>query len=310
MDGWTIWNWLSIPIPTGNQWRETKTGWYDTCVGQYQTSCDSLSWHRSEVTVQPVEVLSWNGWWNRRICSDVELICSLWVVFCRIFEFRKIIGDREKCKSLVPKDYPVYINKVLPTPVLSSLLTTITVFCILTDMCLFVSLCPDREPRWLSDPRWVLHLSSGALGSWNPATRGCQSQVQNMMSSSTSAANVMMSQQLIWALLSLEAVKAYLGKWHLQSPNRTLQQIVEYLLTTKQSVVKPVKKNKFKQRIDTLKGVQGNRLMIKLHVRSSHRSMSKLSSGWWCKRKQDVTDDLSRQLVRAVWIIKCSILNE
>uniref|UniRef100_A0A3Q2Z100 Abhydrolase domain containing 18 n=1 Tax=Hippocampus comes TaxID=109280 RepID=A0A3Q2Z100_HIPCM len=30
----------------------------------------------------------------------------------RIFEFRKIIGDRERCKSLVPKDYPVYINKV------------------------------------------------------------------------------------------------------------------------------------------------------------------------------------------------------
>ncbi|XP_031169672.1 protein ABHD18 isoform X3 [Sander lucioperca] len=29
----------------------------------------------------------------------------------RIFEFRKIIGDREKCRSLVPKDYPVYINK-------------------------------------------------------------------------------------------------------------------------------------------------------------------------------------------------------
>ncbi|XP_039975147.1 protein ABHD18 isoform X2 [Xiphias gladius] len=29
----------------------------------------------------------------------------------RIFEFRKIIGDREKCKSLVPEDYPVYINK-------------------------------------------------------------------------------------------------------------------------------------------------------------------------------------------------------
>uniref|UniRef100_A0A3P8TJM8 Abhydrolase domain containing 18 n=1 Tax=Amphiprion percula TaxID=161767 RepID=A0A3P8TJM8_AMPPE len=29
----------------------------------------------------------------------------------RIFEFRKIIGDREKCKSLVPMDYPVYINK-------------------------------------------------------------------------------------------------------------------------------------------------------------------------------------------------------
>lgn len=30
----------------------------------------------------------------------------------RIFEFRKIIGDRELCKSLVPKDYPVYITKV------------------------------------------------------------------------------------------------------------------------------------------------------------------------------------------------------
>ncbi|XP_008279127.1 protein ABHD18 isoform X2 [Stegastes partitus] len=29
----------------------------------------------------------------------------------RIFEFRKIIGDRERCKSLVPQDYPVYINK-------------------------------------------------------------------------------------------------------------------------------------------------------------------------------------------------------
>ncbi|XP_051277210.1 protein ABHD18 isoform X2 [Dicentrarchus labrax] len=29
----------------------------------------------------------------------------------RLFEFRKVIGDREKCKSLVPKDYPVYINK-------------------------------------------------------------------------------------------------------------------------------------------------------------------------------------------------------
>ncbi|XP_071363014.1 protein ABHD18 isoform X2 [Trachinotus anak] len=29
----------------------------------------------------------------------------------RIFEFRKIIGDREKCKSLVPEDYPVYITK-------------------------------------------------------------------------------------------------------------------------------------------------------------------------------------------------------
>ncbi|TNN46997.1 Protein ABHD18 [Liparis tanakae] len=29
----------------------------------------------------------------------------------RIFEFRKIIGDRERCRSLVPEDYPVHINK-------------------------------------------------------------------------------------------------------------------------------------------------------------------------------------------------------
>ncbi|XP_075056084.1 protein ABHD18 [Mixophyes fleayi] len=30
----------------------------------------------------------------------------------RIFEFRKIIGNREKCQKLVPKDYPVHIDKV------------------------------------------------------------------------------------------------------------------------------------------------------------------------------------------------------
>lgn len=29
----------------------------------------------------------------------------------RIFEFRKLIGDREKCKTLVPEEYPVYIDK-------------------------------------------------------------------------------------------------------------------------------------------------------------------------------------------------------
>lgn len=29
----------------------------------------------------------------------------------RIFEFRKLIGDRERCKALVPENYPVYINK-------------------------------------------------------------------------------------------------------------------------------------------------------------------------------------------------------
>ncbi|KAM6953236.1 LOW QUALITY PROTEIN: protein ABHD18 [Aplochiton taeniatus] len=30
----------------------------------------------------------------------------------RIFELRKIIGNRERCRHLVPKDYPVYIDKV------------------------------------------------------------------------------------------------------------------------------------------------------------------------------------------------------
>ncbi|KAL8207028.1 UNVERIFIED_CONTAM: hypothetical protein K2H54_040211 [Gekko kuhli] len=30
----------------------------------------------------------------------------------RIFEFRKIIGNREKCQTLVSKDYPVHVNKV------------------------------------------------------------------------------------------------------------------------------------------------------------------------------------------------------
>lgn len=34
-------------------------------------------------------------------------------MFLRIFEFRKIIGDRERCKTLVPQDYPVFINKVI-----------------------------------------------------------------------------------------------------------------------------------------------------------------------------------------------------
>uniref|UniRef100_A0A3P9LYW6 Abhydrolase domain containing 18 n=1 Tax=Oryzias latipes TaxID=8090 RepID=A0A3P9LYW6_ORYLA len=29
----------------------------------------------------------------------------------RIFEFRKIVGDREKCKALVSEDYPVHIDK-------------------------------------------------------------------------------------------------------------------------------------------------------------------------------------------------------
>lgn len=40
-------------------------------------------------------------------------MCSIFAygLFSRIFEFRKLIGDREKCKSLVPEDYPVFIDK-------------------------------------------------------------------------------------------------------------------------------------------------------------------------------------------------------
>uniref|UniRef100_A0AC11D9G0 Uncharacterized protein n=1 Tax=Ovis aries TaxID=9940 RepID=A0AC11D9G0_SHEEP len=29
----------------------------------------------------------------------------------RLFEFRKIIGNRERCQNLVSSDYPVYIDK-------------------------------------------------------------------------------------------------------------------------------------------------------------------------------------------------------
>lgn len=43
-------------------------------------------------------------------------------LFRRIFEFRKVIGDRELCKSLVPKDYPVYITKVRTTGLCGSAL--------------------------------------------------------------------------------------------------------------------------------------------------------------------------------------------
>ncbi|KAJ8382451.1 hypothetical protein SKAU_G00032290 [Synaphobranchus kaupii] len=32
--------------------------------------------------------------------------------FKRMFEFRKIIGNRERCKDFIPKDYPVVIEKV------------------------------------------------------------------------------------------------------------------------------------------------------------------------------------------------------
>lgn len=128
-------------------------------------------------------------------------MCFLVCVY-RIFEFRKIIGDREKCKYLVPEDYPVYINKVLhlfshhcsPVSLLSCSLTV-------------VILCPDRGACRLSYPRWVLHLSPGALGSGNPATRGRQSQVENTMLSPTSA-DVMMSQQQIWSLLTNSSIRS------------------------------------------------------------------------------------------------------
>ncbi|KAF0022278.1 hypothetical protein F2P81_025477 [Scophthalmus maximus] len=47
-------------------------------------------------------------------CTFRTLVIGVRVLLTlRIFEFRKLIGDREKCKSLVPKDYPVYLNKVL-----------------------------------------------------------------------------------------------------------------------------------------------------------------------------------------------------
>ena len=38
--------------------------------------------------------------------------CYLFFLLCRIFHFRKIISDREKCKNLVPPDYPIHIDKV------------------------------------------------------------------------------------------------------------------------------------------------------------------------------------------------------
>ena len=35
------------------------------------------------------------------------------VVFCRLFDFRKVISNRDLCKHLVPSDYPIHIDKVL-----------------------------------------------------------------------------------------------------------------------------------------------------------------------------------------------------
>ena len=35
------------------------------------------------------------------------------VGFCRLFDFRKVISNRDLCKHLVPSDYPIHIDKVL-----------------------------------------------------------------------------------------------------------------------------------------------------------------------------------------------------
>lgn len=95
------------------------------------------------------------------------------LVFSRIFEFRKIIGDREKCKSLVPKDYPVYISKVL-FPVLSSRVVDLIGFDAYLGLCL-----PDGGEQRLLYTWRVLHLSTWALCSWNSSFRSCQSQVDS-----------------------------------------------------------------------------------------------------------------------------------
>lgn len=50
---------------------------------------------------------------NYYFCGSVNL--TTFSYFHRIFELRKIVGNREKCKELVPKDYPVFIDKV-PLP--------------------------------------------------------------------------------------------------------------------------------------------------------------------------------------------------
>lgn len=99
------------------------------------------------------------------VSGNVFKLLNCWIDMCflacvhRIFEFRKIIGDREKCKYLVPEDYPVYINKVLHlfshhcSPV--SLLT-----CSLTVVCVFV--CNDVS-RQRSTPTVRSTMGSSSL---------------------------------------------------------------------------------------------------------------------------------------------------
>ncbi|CAJ0958871.1 unnamed protein product [Ranitomeya imitator] len=49
-----------------------------------------------------------------QIAGDKPLMvmASACVRKMRLFEFRKIIGNREKCQNLVPKDYPVHIDTI------------------------------------------------------------------------------------------------------------------------------------------------------------------------------------------------------
>lgn len=98
---------------------------------------------------------------------------------CRIFEFRKIIGDRELCKSLVPKDYPVYITKVRETQSLLSAAQSSNVlrFGGVLKMS-FASLWADEGRCRLSHPRRILHLSSWTFRTRDLATRSCSCQVR------------------------------------------------------------------------------------------------------------------------------------
>uniref|UniRef100_A0A4W4GYS3 Abhydrolase domain containing 18 n=1 Tax=Electrophorus electricus TaxID=8005 RepID=A0A4W4GYS3_ELEEL len=67
-----------------------------------------------------IQLISANGNqinFSRFLCHFESFFVFLFSFFSfflthRIFEFRKLIGDREKCKHLVPRDYPVVIDKV------------------------------------------------------------------------------------------------------------------------------------------------------------------------------------------------------
>ncbi|XP_036933169.1 protein ABHD18 isoform X1 [Acanthopagrus latus] len=70
------------------------------CTVEYYARCWSMGVSRLDVFYRRLLLTKlFIGGWGKP--EDLK----------RIFEFRKIIGDREKCKYLVPEDYPVYINK-------------------------------------------------------------------------------------------------------------------------------------------------------------------------------------------------------